>query len=130
MRGHPVVAVGRTVNERDDGTRRDRTAGGSDRPILRDKYLDFCSAQIAEIFLSLSDERIYELVQEAAREQDLSPGSLGFDDMVKLVTNKLHESVPLPDLDTWIEDYTANPEHYEHLLLGLWNEADAGEGKE
>lgn len=112
--------MGRTVNEQDDGTRRDRPAGGSDQPILRDKYLDYCSAQIAEIFLSLSDERIYELVQEAAREANLSPGSLGFDVMVKLVTTKLRNSVPLPDLETWIEDYTANPDHYEHLLLGLW----------
>ena len=127
MRGHPAVAVGRTVNERDDGTRRDGTAGGSDRSILRDKYLDFCSAQIAEIFLSLSDERIYELVEEAASERNLSPGSLGFDTMVKLVTEKLHESVPLPDLETWIEDYTANPDHYEHLLLGLWSEGGEGE---
>lgn len=111
------------MNEQDEGTRRERSAGGSDQPILRDKYLDYCSAQIAEIFLSLSDERIYELVEEAASEADLSPGSLGFDVMVKLVTTKLHDSVPLPDLETWIEDYTANPEHYEHLLLGLWKDA-------
>ena len=115
--------MGRTVNEQDDGTRRETPAGGSHPPVLRDKYLDFCSAQIAEIFLSLSDERIYELVEEAAREANLSPGSLGFDAMVKIVTAKLRESVPLPDLETWIEDYTANPDHYEHLLLGLWRDA-------
>lgn len=111
------------MNERDDGTRRGGSAGGSGQSVLRDKYLDYCSAQIAEIFLSLSDERIYELVEEAAREEHLSPGALGFDVMVKLVTQKLHESVPLPDLETWIADYTANPDHYEHLLLGLWKES-------
>ena len=120
MHTHSVVAVGRTVNEQDDRTRRERPADGSAQPILRDKYLDYCSAQIAEIFLSLSDERIYELVEEAASEAGLSSGSLGFDAMVKLVTTKLHDSVPLPDLETWIEDYAANPDHYEHLLLGLW----------
>lgn len=129
MHTHSVVAVGRTVNEQDDGTRRERTADASDQPILRDKYLDYCSSQIAEIFLSLSDERIYELVDEAARDANLSPGSLGFDSMVKLVTNKLHESVPLPDLETWIEDYTANPDHYEHLLLGLWKDSPGEESE-
>ena len=127
MHSHSVAAVGRTVNERDDGTGRERTADGSNQPVLRDKYLDYCSSQIAEIFLSLSDARIYELVEEAARDEDLDPGSLGFDTMVRLVTRKLHESVPLPDLDTWIEDYTSNPDHYEHLLLGLWKETSAGE---
>jgi hypothetical protein len=114
--------VGRTVNERDEGPRRDPTGNGGVDPVLRDKYLDYCSAQIAEIFLSLSDERIYELVEEAAHESNLSPGTLGFDAMVKLVTKKLRDSVPLPDLDTWIDDYSANPEHYDHLLLGLWDE--------
>lgn len=111
------------MNERDDGTRRGPAANGADDHVLRDKYLDYCSSQLAEIFLSLTDERIYELVQEAAQDASLSPGALGIDSMVKLVTKKLRESVPLPDLDTWIEDYKANPDHYDHLLLGLWKDS-------
>lgn len=89
-------------------------------PVLRAKYADFCSAQLTEVFLSLSDERIYELVEEEARLQDVGPGTLGFQTMVKLATKRLRDSVPLPDYDTWKRDYEAEPEKYESYLLGLW----------
>ncbi len=116
--------MGRLVNDEPDSPTRPHTEGGSPDPILRAKYLDYCSAQLSEIFLSLSDERIYELVEEAAGEAKLDPGTLGFDAMVRLVTKKLRDSVPLPDFETWVADYRANPEHYDHLLLGLWQEGE------
>lgn len=89
-------------------------------PVLRAKYLDYCSARISEVFLSLSDEHTYELMEEAAREADLSVGSLGFQAMMRLVTRKLQRSVPLPDMETWILEYERAPERYEPYLLGLW----------
>jgi len=89
-------------------------------PILRAKYLDYCSARISEVFLSLTDEHTYQLMEEAAREADLSAGALGFQAMMQLVTRKLQKSVPLPDLETWIEEYTRAPERYDPYLLGLW----------
>ncbi len=89
-------------------------------PILRAKYLDYCSARISEVFLSLTDEHTYQLMEEAAREADLSTGALGFQAMMQLVTRKLQKSVPLPDLETWIEEYTQAPERYDPYLLGLW----------
>lgn len=89
-------------------------------PILRAKYADFCSAQITEVFLSLSDERIYDLVQEEARSRHVGEGRLGFRTMVQLATQRLRESVPLPDYETWKQDYQADPERYERYLLGLW----------
>ena len=89
-------------------------------PILRAKYLDYCSARISEVFLSLTDEHTYRLMEEAAREADLSAGALGFQAMMQLVTRKLQKSVPLPDLETWIEEYTRAPERYDPYLLGLW----------
>ncbi|MFQ5689120.1 MAG: hypothetical protein ACE5HQ_02460 [Gemmatimonadota bacterium] len=103
--------------------------GSSVDPELRAKYIDFCSAQITEVFLSLSDERIYELVEEAARAADLYTGSLGFKTMVRLVTRRLRQSVPLPDFEDWCRDYQTDPERYEPYLLGLWKEllADASE---
>ena len=95
-------------------------------PVLRAKYVDFCSAHLTEIFLSLSDERIYELVEEAATDADLHVGSLGFTAMVRLVTQKLRRNIPLPDFATWREDYAANPDRYEPYLLGLWEEILSG----
>ncbi len=88
--------------------------------VLRAKYADFCSAQLTEVFLSLSDERIYEIVEEEAKSQDLNPGKLGFRAMVRLATKRLRESVPLPDFETWRRDYEAAPERYDEYLLGLW----------
>lgn len=101
-------------------------ADDAEETVLRAKYADFCSAQITEVFLSLTDERIYELVEEEARSQGVRKGSLGFRTMVKLATKRLRDSVPLPDYVTWKRDYQAEPERYERYLLGLWKPLVAG----
>jgi hypothetical protein len=90
--------------------------------VLRAKYAEFCSAQLTEVFLSLSDERIYEIVEEEAREQDLHTGKLGFRAMVRLATKRLRENVPLPPFEVWRAEYEEDPERYERYLLGLWKE--------
>jgi len=92
-----------------------------DRP-LREKYLDYCSARLSEIFLSLSDEQIYELMEEAAAEGGLNPADLSFERMMKLTTGELRRSVPLPDFESWAEEYRANPERFEPFLLGFGRE--------
>ena len=89
-------------------------------PVLRAKYLDYCSAQISEVFLSLTDEHTYQLMEEAALEADLTVGALSFQAMMKLVTRKLRKSVPLPDIETWVTEYTEDPGRYDPFLLGLW----------
>ena len=89
-------------------------------PILRAKYLDYCSARISEVFLTLTDEHTYQLMEEAAGEAALPAGALSFQAMMQLVTRKLRTSVPLPDLETWIEEYTEDPDRYDPFLLGLW----------
>ncbi len=99
---------------------------GQTDTVLRAKYADFCSAQLTEVFLSLSDDRIYDLVEEEARLQNVGGGKLGFRMMVKLATKRLRDSVPLPDYDTWKEDYQAEPERYERYLLGLWEPLVSG----
>jgi len=43
--------------------------------VLRAKYLDYCSARISEVFLSLTDEHTYQLMEEAALEADLTVGA-------------------------------------------------------
>jgi hypothetical protein len=52
-------------------------AGSRDEdPVLRAKYLDWCSARIAERFLELSPDEIYELAERATREQAVQAGPL------------------------------------------------------
>jgi hypothetical protein len=130
----PRTVGGFVVLSHDPAGRAGQAASlGSDDQIdevLRAKYLDFCSARLTEVFLSLSEERIYRLVEEAAREANLQVGTLNFRSMVRLVTQKLEESVPLPDLETWAREYTADPERFDKHLLGLWKDlvkADTGD---
>ena len=89
-------------------------------PVLRAKYLDYCSARISEVFLSLTDDHTYQLMEEAAQEAGLAVGTLSFQAMMQLVTRKLRRSVPLPDIQTWIEEYVEDPGRYDPYLHGLW----------
>lgn len=111
-----MAADERSTDENDQASSPEDAPG----PVLEAKYLDYCSARLSEVFLSLSDERIYELVEEAAREGRLDVARLSFDEMVKLVTEKLQRSVPLPDFETWAREYREDPERYEPHLMGLW----------
>jgi len=116
------------VGQNSDEDRLGISAGARQRadvdPILRAKYLDYCSARISEVFLTLTDEHTYQLMEEAAREAALPAGTLSFQAMMQLVTRKLRTSVPLPDLETWIEEYTEDPDRYDPFLLGLWESED------
>ena len=98
--------------------------------VLRAKYADYCSAQLTEVFLSLSEERIYEIVEEEARAQTFGEEPLGFQTKVRLATKRLRESVPLPDFETWCRDYEAAPEEYEAYLMGLWRQRSEEEAPE
>ncbi len=117
-------------------TERPRPTPGPDREpelteaVLRAKYADFCSAQLTEVFLSLSDDRIYEIVEEEANAKELNTGKLGFRTMVRLATQRLRESVPLPDFETWRRDYEAEPDRYERYLMGLWRQLSRQETRE
>lgn len=97
--------------------------GAAPEAELRAKYLEYCSARISEVFLSLSDERTYQLLEEAARDAGVDIGALGFQSKMRLVTRKLRASVPLPDFESWAAEYRAHPERFEPLLIGLWKEA-------
>ena len=86
-------------------------------PDLRARYLDYCAARISEVFLSLSDERTYALMEEAARDADIEIGSLGFSEMMDLVTERLRQSVPLPSFADFAREYAEHPERFEAMLL-------------
>lgn len=98
---------------------------------MRARYLDYCAARISEVFLSLSDERTYALMEEAARDADIEIGSLGFSDMMDLVTNRLREDIPLPSFEEFAEEYREHPERFDAMLLEppVDGSGDEGEGE-
>jgi hypothetical protein len=99
---------------------------------LRAKYLDWCSAQVADHFLALSADEIFELAERAARDEDGVPtrslqasGSDEFSSyraMVELVTGVLTQQLDLPEFDDWLELYRSDPDAVEERLLGFWRE--------
>jgi hypothetical protein len=105
---------------------------GSEERVIRAKYLDWCSARIAERFLQLTPEEIYDLAETASRgdEESLRGAvvvpvrgeEMPFRWMVGRVTEALAVSLRLPTLEEWRADYRATPERYESELLGFWRE--------
>ena len=93
--------------------------GASSEGILRAKYHDFCSAQVADILLLLSPDEMFVLAQDAAREAGLT-GELGYEQIVTLATERVSQKLALPPFDVWALDYRENPERYDQYLMGLW----------
>lgn len=94
---------------------------GLDEPleVLRAKYLDYCSAQIADLLVYLSPDEIY-LIAHRARVEGGGAGDLGYAEMVQVATDWLARRVALPPFEVWVEDYAASPGKYDGYLLGLW----------
>jgi len=96
--------------------------GKDPEEVLRAKYLDYCSAQVADILLLLSPDEMYVLAQDAARESQV-PGDLGYEEIVTLATERVSRKLALPPFEAWVVDYREHPERYDQYLMGLW-EAD------
>lgn len=92
---------------------------GEPLEVLRAKYLDYCSAQIADLLVYLSPDEIYTIVHRARAEGDGETG-LGYAEMVRVATDWLSRRVALPPFEVWVEDYAAYPKRYEEYLMGLW----------
>ncbi len=94
---------------------------GSDEPleVLRAKYLDYCSAQVADLLLYLSPDEIYLLAQRAHREEG-AQGELSYIQMVRIATDWLSQKVALPPFDVWVADYREHPDRYQEYFMGLW----------
>ena len=104
---------------------------GSEEPleVLRAKYLDYCSAQVADLLLYLSPDEIYLLAQRAYREES-EDGDLTYVEMVRIATDWLSRKIALPPFEIWLEDYRANPESYDEYFMGLWeSEAEVAADK-
>jgi hypothetical protein len=94
---------------------------GSEEPlkVLRAKYLDYCSAQVADLLVYLSPDEIYLLAHRAYREEG-GAGDITYVEMVRVATDWLSRRIALPPFDVWLEDYRAHPEQHEEYFMGLW----------
>jgi hypothetical protein len=123
----------------------------SDR-ILRAKYLDWCSARVAERFLALTPDEIYELAEQATHGQPgtadpeaslssifaangqeldwrnaLDPSTATseaepFRALVAKVTEVLADRIALPTFEEWSAAYEESPADFDGELLGFWRE--------
>ena len=93
--------------------------GEKDSEVLRAKYLDYCSAQVADLLLFLSPDEIYLLAQRAATERG-EPGEVSYLRTVQVATEWLSQKITLPPFEIWVEDYLAHPDQYEEYFMGLW----------
>lgn len=97
----------------------------STREVLRAKYVEYCSAQLADLLLYLSPDEIYLLAQRASPRADAhDEGTPSYGGMVERATRWLASRVTLPPFEVWLDDYRRHPERYEAYLIGLW-ESDA-----
>ncbi len=117
---------------------------------LRAKYLDWCSARLADRFLALSPDEIYELAERASlgREPEADavvasgaaaavhpsgyqwPPPTAFSEpwrepanfrvLVARVAEVLADT--LPSFEQWAKAYERTPERFEDELLGFWKE--------
>jgi hypothetical protein len=117
---------------------------------LRAKYLDWCSARLADHFLALSPDEIYELAERASHGREpetdavVATGASSATDavwqrkpsssqmpepwrenevfrfLVARVTEVLADT--LPTFDEWEAAYHKDPARYEDELLGFWKE--------
>lgn len=87
--------------------------------VLQAKYLDYCSAKVAEHLLLLSPDEVYVLAQEAHRLGG-GQGELSYERMVRLATEGIAQRLTLPPFEQWADEYKRDPARYDDQLMGLW----------
>jgi len=87
--------------------------------VLRAKYDDYCSGRVADVLLSLSPEKVYELAENEARAAG-QVGPSSHDEAVRLATRKIRRRLKLPDFREWAAEYERDPKRYDPHLMGLW----------
>ena len=95
--------------------------------VLRAKYLDYCSSQIAGHLVLLSPDEIYVLAREAHRVggQENEPS---YEQMVRLATEGVAQRLTLPTFEQWADEYKRDPARYDDQLIGLWESELDDEG--
>ncbi len=101
----------------------------ADEDILRIRYFDWCSAKVAERFLSLPEEEVWELAQRARvstvapmetdRRSALPTGSASYWELVRQVAKTLATEMGLLTFEEWVEQYRLDPGRYARDILGF-----------
>lgn len=97
--------------------------------VLRAKYHDYCSAQVADLLVYMSPDEIYLLAHRAYKEEG-GEGDISYTEMVRVATDWLARRVALPPFEVWLADYRAHPEKYEEYFMGLWETEAEGSSSE
>jgi hypothetical protein len=99
----------------------DEAKKGSEEPlqVLRAKYHDYCSAQVADLLVYMSPDEIYLLAHRAYKEEG-GEGDISYVEMVRVATDWLSRRIALPPFEVWLDDYRAHPDKYEEYFMGLW----------
>ena len=113
----------RNDSEQDAPRDPEESSPGGD-PVLRAKYLDYCSAQVADFLLFLSPDEMYVLARDAAEDAGLST-DLSYDQIVRLATDRISDKLVLPPFDVWVRDYRSHPQFYEEYLMGFWESEES-----
>lgn len=87
--------------------------------VLRAKYLDYCSARVAEILLRLSPDEIFVMARETGGTQE-GTAALSYDAMVEMATTRIYRQLDLPRFDDWVAQYKEDPARFEGEILGFW----------
>lgn len=84
---------------------------------------------MADHFLALSPDEIFELAERSGRDEGGTPGLrlaeadlASYRSVVERVTEVLTRQLELPTFEDWLELYRSDPESVEARLLGLWRE--------
>ncbi|HET7275292.1 MAG TPA: hypothetical protein VFI91_08910 [Longimicrobiaceae bacterium] len=96
------------------------TDENADEDLLRIRYFDWCSAKVAERFLSLSDEEVWELAQRASGPGTALPtGSASYWEVVRQVAQTLAVEMGIPTFEEWVSAYRTDPARYDRDILGF-----------
>jgi hypothetical protein len=85
----------------------------------RAKYFDWCSARIADRFVSLSVQEIYALADSASPSAD---EDRSFQVVMERATEVLAARTELPTFEEWLASYRADPARYEADMIGFWRD--------
>lgn len=103
---------------------------------LRTKYLDWCSAKIAEHIFALDPDGFWLLAQRAGEASrvaaPVAAPAWGGDEIVETLVGTgeaaarlrelilaVHRELHLPDPAEWSQLYSANPDAYDREILGF-----------
>ncbi len=87
--------------------------------VLRAKYLDWCSARVADRLFKLRPEEIYELAGALVVGEEPSGD---FRAIVGRLTEEMTRQMGLPDFTQWRMLYEESPAPFDEDMIGFWRE--------